>query len=176
MARKNVTFTKFSFGVGGANLTNFTINVNLDVPVTDIVYVTINNKEYAVDVVDGIGSLVVSDILDANIYNVSAVFEGTSAYSESNAISNFTVSPLTTKLVASKLADAIIEGKKLRANKATEGKIEKINSDIFVRADVYGLCGRGQSDKHLPTDKHGRCGRYDGAGNGLRHTRRAPSR
>lgn len=28
MARKNVTFTKFSFGVGGANLTNFTINVN----------------------------------------------------------------------------------------------------------------------------------------------------
>jgi small subunit ribosomal protein S2 len=32
------------------------------------------------------------------------------------------------KLVASKLADAIIEGKKLRANKATEGKIEKITA------------------------------------------------
>ncbi len=32
------------------------------------------------------------------------------------------------KLVASKLADAIIEGKKLRQNKATEGKIEKITA------------------------------------------------
>ena len=98
---------------------NFTINVNLDVPVTDIVYVTINNKEYAVDVVDGIGSLVVSDILDANIYNVSAVFEGTSAYSESNAISNFTVSPLTTKLVASKVAMVYNSGSKSMTITAT---------------------------------------------------------
>ena len=57
--------------------------------------------------------------MDANIYNVSAVFEGTSAYSESNAISNFTVSPLTTKLVASKVAMVYNSGSKSMTITAT---------------------------------------------------------
>ena len=68
---------------------------------TDIVYVTINNKEYSVNVINGTGSLNVSDKLAAKKYNVSAVFEGTTLYDESHAVSNFTVYQLATNLIAS---------------------------------------------------------------------------
>ena len=127
---------------------NFTINVKLDVPVTDIVYVTINKKEYSVNVVNGSGSLNVSDKLDANNYNVSAVFEGTSLYEESNATSNFTVSPVNTGLTASDVAMVYNSGAKTMTVQATniaEGSI------ISVKVNGKTLTGTVKNGKAIIT-------------------------
>ncbi len=105
---------------------NFTINVKLDVPVDDVVYVTINGKEYEVDVENGTGSLVVSDKLAAGSYNVSAVYEGDDMYDESNADSNFTVSPLTAKLSASDVKmtyNAAVKSMTVKASNIADGSV-----------------------------------------------------
>ncbi|PWB85489.1 Ig-like domain-containing protein [Methanobrevibacter thaueri] len=127
---------------------NFTINVKLDVPVTDIVYVTINKKEYSVNVVNGSGSLNVSDKLDANNYNVSAVFEGTSLYEESNATSNFTVSPVNTGLTASDVAMVYNSNAKTMTVQATniaDGSI------ISVKVNGKTLTGTVKNGKAIIT-------------------------
>lgn len=78
---------------------NFTINVNLLNNISGNVSVNINNKTYIVNVINGTGSLNVSDKLDAGNYNVLANYTGdnTTAYS-SNSNTTFNVSKLNTIL------------------------------------------------------------------------------
>ena len=70
---------------------DFTIDVTLSNNLTANVSVVINQKEYNVSVVNGTGSLKVSDKLAANTYNVEASFKGLSPYAASTNATTFKV-------------------------------------------------------------------------------------
>ena len=79
---------------------SFQINVSLKDEdgnnLSDIVSVIINGKEYLVPVTNGVGSLVVSDILDANKYQANSEYNGQNHYAVSNT--TFNVLPIDPEL------------------------------------------------------------------------------
>ena len=70
---------------------DFTIDVTLSNNLTANVTVVINKQEYNVSVVNGNGSLKVSDKLAANTYDVEASFKGLSPYAASTNTTTFKV-------------------------------------------------------------------------------------
>ncbi|WP_407376374.1 Ig-like domain repeat protein [Methanobrevibacter sp.] len=75
---------------------NATINVSFTANVTGTVEVIVDGKKYNVDVVDGKGQLIVSD-LAANKYTVGAYYDGDLLYSATENTTSFTVEKETTE-------------------------------------------------------------------------------
>ena len=99
----NVAKLSTNMSVNVANITygsGFTVNVNLSDNISDIVTVIINNNNYTVEVINGSGVLNVGTILNAGSYSVLSVYNTVSNYVAPNASSNFTVSPIVTKITA----------------------------------------------------------------------------
>ena len=63
----------------------------------DTITLTINNTEYNITTIDGVGSAVISN-LSAGTYNVNVVYIGNDNYTSTNGKSEFEVSPMATKL------------------------------------------------------------------------------
>jgi hypothetical protein len=75
---------------------SFIIEAEFNNPICDEVIVSISRNKYSVKVVNGTGSLKVSDELDAGVWNMNA----SSLYNNFNADSSFTINKIGTKLTA----------------------------------------------------------------------------
>ena len=128
---------------------DFTIDVNLSDNLTADVSVVINNKEYIVSVVNGAGSLTVTDKLAANTYDAVANFAGEYPYAASAANTSFKVEKVIvgTKLVAPKVTATYNIAKNLVITLTADGKA-LANKKVSVKV--------GSISKTLTTDKNGK--------------------
>ena len=129
---------------------DFTIDVTLSNNLTANVSVVINQKEYNVSVVNGTGSLKVSDKLAANTYNVEASYAGEYPYAASNASTSFKVEVIPTSLSV-KVAD-IKEGEDFTidvtlSNNLTANVSVVINQKEYNVSVVNGTGSLKVSDK-----------------------------
>ena len=129
---------------------DFTIDVTLSDNLTSDVSVVINNKEYNVSVVNGTGSLKVSDKLAANIYDVDASYAGEYPYAASTAKTTFKVEKVIigTKLAAPKVTATYNVAKKLVITLTDKNGKALANKKVSVKV--------GSISKTLTTDKNGK--------------------
>ena len=128
----------------------FTIDVTLSDNLTSDVSVVINNKEYNVSVVNGTGSLKVSDKLAANTYDVDASYAGEYPYAASTAKTTFKVEKVIigTKLAAPKVTATYNVAKKLVITLTDKNGKALANKKVSVKV--------GSISKTLTTDKNGK--------------------
>ena len=129
---------------------DFTIDVTLSDNLTSDVSVVINNKEYNVSVVNGNGSLKVSDKLAANTYDVDASYAGEYPYAASTAKTTFKVEKVIigTKLAAPKVTATYNVAKKLVITLTDKNGKALANKKVSVKV--------GSISKTLTTDKNGK--------------------
>ena len=129
---------------------DFTIDVTLSDNLTSDVSVVINNKEYNVSVVNGTGSLKVSDKLAANTYDVDASYAGEYPYAASTAKTTFKVEKVIigTKLAAPKVTATYNVAKKLVITLTDKNGKALANKKVSVKV--------GSISKTLTTDKNGK--------------------
>jgi len=103
----SVTVSNISYG------SPITINLDIaDRTISGSAIVSIGGVEYAVDIVDGVATKVISAVLDADDYEVLAKFIGAN-YDIADAIGQFTVNPLNTNLNIGLSANEIKYGEDL---------------------------------------------------------------
>lgn len=122
---------------------SFIIDAKFNNPICDEVVVSINRNKYSLKVIDGRGSLKVSDELDAGLWNMQA----NSLYNNFNFTSNFTVNKLKTMLSVP-IVNSVYNGDKYLivtlkdyGNKGLNNALVtvKIESDIYnLKTDVNG--------------------------------------
>ena len=129
---------------------DFTIDVTLSNNLTANVSVVINQKEYNVSVVNGNGSLKVSDKLAANTYDVDASYAGEYPYAASTAKTTFKVEKVIigTKLAAPKVTATYNVAKKLVITLTDKNGKALANKKVSVKV--------GSISKTLTTDKNGK--------------------
>ena len=128
---------------------DFTIDVTLSNNLTANVSVVINQKEYNVSVVNGTGSLKVSDKLAANTYNVEASYAGEYPYAASTNTTTFKVEKviINTALTAPKVSATYNVAKNLVIT------LKDANGNVLV--GKYVTVKVGTISKNIQTDKKG---------------------
>jgi hypothetical protein len=129
---------------------DFNIEVTLSDNLTADVSVVINNQEYKVSVVNGTGSLKVTDKLAANTYDVVANYAGEYPYGASVANTSFKVEKVIvgTKLAAPKVTATYNVAKKLVITLTDKNGKALANKKVSVKV--------GSISKTLTTDKNGK--------------------
>ena len=161
---------------------DFTIDVTLSNNLTANVSVVINQKEYNVSVVNGTGSLKVSDKLAANTYNVEASFKGLSPYAASTNATTFKVEKVsapasdkdkqtTTPKVTKKATKITAKKKTFKAKKKTKkysivlksGKkaVKKVKVTLKVGKKTYKATTNSKGKATFKITKLNKKGKYN---------------
>lgn len=86
-ADSNIKLDVNSVNYGNRIVANITLTTSNNAPITGTVKITINNKNYTVNVVNGKGNIVIRNLDEGN-YTITATFEGDNNYNESSDSSN----------------------------------------------------------------------------------------
>ena len=92
-----ITVTGADISYGNDETVTVTLTGVNNTGLNDTITLTINNTEYNITTIDGVGSAVISN-LSAGTYNVNVVYIGNDNYTSTNGKSEFEVSPMATKL------------------------------------------------------------------------------